>query len=372
MIDAFRRWGHTVEEVALVPATLGQRPPEQSAMVPRWKSVLRSLPGMADCFYPLASLPNLWLLARASRHQAYDFIYERYAFGNFAGVLWARWRRVPLVLEVNSPLALELSLEGEIRAKKIARWSERTICNLATLVVVVSDVLRRMLIAEGVRASKILVLPNGVNLQAIRQARLYGAKLRPEADWNKGDRVAIGFVGWFRPWHGLENLLTCFRDSPLLRERAVCVLVGGGPTIGHLQHLRSMWNLTDCVHFAGPLAHELALAHASRFDVFVQPAANAYCCPMKLVEALALGKAVVAPDQPNIRELVDPGREALLFRPGDTAQLQSALERLVECEPLRRDLGEAARRSILTRRLLWLSHAQTVVELVRAHSGAHR
>ena len=48
-------------------------------------------------------------MARVLHEERCDFLYERYAFGNEGGVQAARACRKPIVLEVNSPMVLELS-----------------------------------------------------------------------------------------------------------------------------------------------------------------------------------------------------------------------------------------------------------------------
>src|ERR1035441_8022497 len=86
-----------------------------------------------------------------------------------AGVLVGKLCRVPVVLEVNSPFALEQQRDREIRLVGFAAWIERLICNLASHVIVVSTPLRRILEGAGVRPEKIEVMSNGVCLEHFQQ-----------------------------------------------------------------------------------------------------------------------------------------------------------------------------------------------------------
>ena len=86
---------------------------------------------------------------------------------------------------------------------------------------------------------------------------------------------------------------------------------------------------------------------------------------MKIIEYMGLGKAIVAPRQENIEELLDNGRNAVLFQPGDTAGLARALSALATDASLRSKVGQNARRAIYDRRLLWESNAQRVVEMLQ-------
>src|SRR5262249_523097 len=134
----------------------------------------------------------------------------------------------PIILEVNSPFALEQRRDKDIRAFALARWAERAICNSASKVIVVSSPLRRMMIEAGVQPDKIVVMPNGVNLDHFRHGAQQ-TELRKSI--GVGDRTVIGFAGWFRNWHGLELLLGAFEESQLRQQGAVVLLIGDGPAM---------------------------------------------------------------------------------------------------------------------------------------------
>jgi glycosyltransferase involved in cell wall biosynthesis len=177
--------------------------------------------------------------------------------------------------------------------------------------------------------------------------------------------VAIGFVGWFRRWHGLELLLEAFLESGLWRGQAVLLLVGDGPATGGLKEYVAANRLQDSVIFTGAVSHEQVPAYLGIVDIAAQPAANEYCCPMKIIEYMGLGKAIVAPRQENIEELLDHGRTAVLFKPGDPAGLSDALVALATDSSLREKVGQSALRAIRDRGLLWESNAQKVVEMIQ-------
>ena len=88
---------------------------------------------------------------------------------------------------------------------------------------------------------------------------------------------------------------------------------------------------------------------------------------------MAAGVVPVAPDQPNLREVLIDGEDALLFPPGDGAALNRALGRLAMDEDLRSRLGAAAVRTIETRDLTWDGNARRVIQEVEAlPSGADK
>src|SRR4051812_26526540 len=136
-----------------------------------------------------------------------DAVYQRYALGSYAGVELARRLDVPLILEFNGS---EIWAErewggGSPRFVETLAALERRPVHAASLVVVVSDVIRDQLVADGVDRRRILVNPNGVDVDRLARVRdadatAWRARLgQPEAP-------TVGFIGTFGPWHGVRVL----------------------------------------------------------------------------------------------------------------------------------------------------------------------
>jgi glycosyltransferase involved in cell wall biosynthesis len=89
-----------------------------------------------------------------------------------------------------------------------------------------------------------------------------------------------------------------------------------------------------------------------------------YASPLKLIEYLAMGRAIVAPAAPNIREVLEHERNALLFDPADDQAFATAIERLCGDTALRERLGAEARATIERRGLTWSANAATVTRLI--------
>jgi glycosyltransferase involved in cell wall biosynthesis len=365
MVSAFREIGHEVTIASLVETENRAAEPEREAEDSPLKKLFQRIPFSSELIqlgYNLFAIP--WLCSKIRSSKA-DFIYERYSLLNFSGVAAAAIMRKPLVLEVNSPLALEMSREKEIRAAKFAAWMERVICNNATKVVVVSGPLRRIMLQSGVHDAKLYLMPNGVNLHRFTNS----VDLQLAESLGIRNRAVIGFVGWFRRWHGLELLLEAFYNSGLANGgssngRAVLMLVGDGPATDELKDYVARRRLQDSVIFTGPVSHEKIPEYLALVDIAVQPAANEYCCPMKILEYMGLGKAIVAPRQENIEELLDNGRNAILFDPGDVKGLARALAALVNDPALKSKMGQNALRAIHEQGRLWECNALRVVEMM--------
>lgn len=366
IVTALRGLGHEVEIVSLVPTGAGRDTPARDAGEAPWKRAARRVPFLYDIIqlgYNVAGVPLL--LAGVLRGRA-DFLYERYALFNFAGVLVSRIRRIPLVLEVNSPFALEQSRDKDIRMSRFAAWSERAICNRAARVIVVSTPLARMMERAGVAREKIEIMPNGVRPEDFEPAP---ADPELRASLGLSNQTVIGFAGWFRKWHGIELLLEAFQRAGLAGKSAKVLLIGDGAAMAELRQYVEKRDLKSDVLFTGPLPHEKVPRYLNLIDIAVQPAANEYCCPMKILEYMALGKAIVAPRQENIQELLREGSEARYFVPGDAAGLAAALSELVEDREKALSLGRRARSAIFERGYLWSVNARRVVEMMEGRKG---
>jgi glycosyltransferase involved in cell wall biosynthesis len=360
IIRAFEALGHQVEVVGLVHPETAQEDAKRDAGEAGWKKLVRRIPWAYEAVqigYNIAGLP---LLFQAYFNHRADFIYERYALFNFSGVLAAKLFRIPMILEVNGSNALEMKRDGDIRAYRFALWTERLICNAATHVVVVSTPLRKIMAGFGVRPEKLVVMTNGVNLKNFRRD-LDTSELRRRLGLE--GKMVIGFVGWFRNWHGLDLLLQAFEKSKLGARDVRLLLIGDGPEMANLQNYVKTHRMEDSVIFTGPLPHAEVPAHLGIIDIAVQPAANEYCCPMKILEYMGMGKPMVAPGQENIAELIDDGSQGYLFEPGDVDSMAAALCRMASDPQGVRDMGRRALETITERGYLWTNNAQRVIDL---------
>lgn len=364
MVHAFREAGCEVSIASLMPTERAPSEARREVRQSRVKAILLRIPfayETAQLMYNAVAVP--WLVFEVLRRRA-DFIYERYCLFNASGVLASKLTRRPLILEVNSPFAIEQYHEREIRALRLAKSMERNICNTASVVITVSGPLRRILIESGVAPSKVLLMPNGVNIDHL-QSGADGSALRNTLGLE--NKVVIGFAGWFRKWHGLEFLVETFAAERLGERGARLLLIGDGPAMVGLRQRAAELKVEESIVFAGPVMHEDIPPYLKSIDIAVQPAANEYCCPMKIIEYMGAGKAIVAPRQPNIEELLRDGHNALLFSPGNAREFGQALATLVGNTARRAALGAAAFQEVLERGLLWRRNAERVMRLASAH-----
>ncbi|HTB42097.1 MAG TPA: glycosyltransferase family 4 protein [Acetobacteraceae bacterium] len=300
----------------------------------------------------LYTIPAWWRLRAAFRRFRPDLIYERYNLYFLAGTWVARSSGAKLFLEVNSPLVEERTRLGQLRLRWLAGALERYVWRSADKVLVVTGVLQKAVAAAGVPPEQIAVVPNGID-----PAQFAALPAREAGD----GPLVLGFVGFVRDWHGLEAVIAAMAAEPhgaILR----LVVVGDGPARETLQRQAQSLGLADRVTFTGLQPREAIPALVAGFDIALQPLVVSYASPLKIFEYMAAGRAIVAPDQPNIREILRDGETAVLFDPQASGAMWRAIQRLAGDPALRARLGEAARAEIARRDYTWRGNAVRVVD----------
>lgn len=358
LVAALRAAGHDVLVVGpgfYARASLGA---ESRLVVLARRLLPASLAEFAELVYNISA----WLrLERTASMFRPDLIYERYNLYYLAGAWLARRRRILYYVEINAPLAEERKRFGGLRLARIARHAERFVWRSADRVFVVTGELKRRVLAAGVPEARIALSPNGVALEHFQP--------RSSAARQKGQAVILGFVGFIRAWHGLESVIRGMAQSA---PSLMLVVAGEGPARDDLQHLAETLGCAERVRFAGLVAREDVPHLLQGFDIALQPHALPYASPLKLFEYMAAGLAIVAPDQPNIREIVVHEESALLFDPSESGAMWQAIFRLATDPSLRARLGQAARAAIVHRDFTWRGNAKRIAGMAEADLSKRR
>ncbi|MDB5368323.1 MAG: glycosyltransferase WbuB [Rhodospirillales bacterium] len=367
LIGALRRQGHAVDVVG--PAFY-----EQAGFGGGDRSLVATLKArLPAAAYEVAELGyntlSIAAILRAGRRQGAksppDAIYERYNLFHLAGLAARRALKRPLLLEVNSPLAEERTRHGNLKLVSLARRVEAMTWRGADLVLPVTNVLADHVRAAGVPDERIHVVPNGIDPRLY--ASLDGRSWRQRLQLGGGE-IAIGFVGFVRPWHGLDRVLDHMaRDR---RANLRLIVAGDGPAIPDLMAQAKSLGIASRVQFLGLIGREDIPPLLAAFDIALQPHVVAYASPLKLFEYMAASRAIVAPSTPNIREVLTDNVDAVLVPPDDPDALWQAVAALADDATLRARLGAGARRTLDTRDYTWDGNARRVAaladDLVRA------
>lgn len=353
IIRSFRELGHEVLEVALVPAADGPR--TAKAGKGPWSWVRRLAPDFAYELLAMAyNLVAYVRLSRAIRRFRPHFVYERYSLFTACGIWAARRHGIPIILEVNSPLALEHATLGELTFRKWADRSERWILSNSTRTIVVSTPMKRIFVDRGVPAEHIEVICNGVDPERF-DGGTAGSEVRRR--YRLAGMRVLGFVGWLREWHGLAELVEAMGRWGPEMEDVHLLIVGDGPARPAVEESARKIGIADRVHVTGPVGRDAMPAHIAAFDVALQPAATSYASPMKVFEYLAMGKPVVACRQDNLTEILEEGRDAAFFAPGDPTDLARVARELLADRGRLARMSSEARLSVFRRGFLWKENA---------------
>jgi len=271
--------------------------------------------------------------------------------------------RVPFLLRLE---ALEVREERDWGIRRpgfgglVERLGELPVIRAAHLVLPVSRELDHQLGSLGIDARRRLVLPNGVDVGAFSPGLPDGALV--ESLGLRG-RFVVGWIGSFRPFHGL-GLARSIADG--LAERvpdAVLCLLGSGPG---WESLRSELGDRPNVRVLPAVPHPEVPHWIRTFDACVLLASNGgfHYSPLKLFEYMACGRPVIASAAGDVPSWISDGRDAVLVESGDPRAVVRAIEMVARDDSLRRQLGRSARMTA-ERIHSWEARAATLVGVLR-------
>ena len=314
--------------------------------------------------FTVRALEHLQTL-EASRH--IDFIYQRYNRFNWTGVVLSLASGLPLALEFNGSEVWVSENWDPVGLLWLLRRFERLSLKAADQIFVVSEVERTNLIGAGIEPNRIAVNPNGVDVERFSPG-CGGDKLRAEA--GVSDRIVVGFVGTFGPWHGAPVLAEA---ALRVSESAQChfLFVGDGDQRSKAEEIVNSANNVSAT-FVGRISHADVPMYLDACDIVAAPNVPAgdgtqfFGSPTKLFEYMSMARPVVASRLGQIADVIEDGSNGVLVEAGDAPSLARAIERLAADRELRARLGAAARQ-LMIERYTWRHNAARVFETMRIH-----
>lgn len=291
-----------------------------------------------------------------------DGVYERYSLWSMGPCRWARSQQIPFLLEVNAPLIQEQIAHRALHDVAAAQAIEAELFATSTRVLPVTEAVGQY-VQQVAPEATIKLIGNGAN----------PARFKPVASIDARP-LTIGFVGTMKPWHGVDVLLDAFKTMHEQYPNARLLLVGNGTEFERLQKRAVELGIGSHTVFTGAVSPAAVPEFVSKMDIAVAPyPANEsfYFCPLKVLEYMSSACAVVASDIGVLHEWIEDRRSGRLVRPGDAAVLADALIELASDSELRRQLGKAARETVL-REHTWQQVAQRVLRELHSfepHAG---
>jgi PEP-CTERM/exosortase A-associated glycosyltransferase len=251
------------------------------------------------------------------------------------------------------------------------RALETRVARGADAIVVLCEGIRRDLLARGLRDERIFTIPNGVDAaRFIPMARDEGLAER----LGLRHKTVIAFIGSLFRFEGVDLLLRALARLTQDDDRIAGLIVGQGEAAAELRELHTELGLGHRVVMTGPIAPSEVGPYYSVADILCYPRQShritELTTPLKPLEAMSMGKTVVASDVGGHRELVTDKKTGLLFKASKLDHLQALLREAAFNSTLRHDIGNAARREMLLARD-WRALARRyidVYEVAREHA----
>ena len=310
------------------------------------------------------------------------YIYERLVLGNFSGALLSRELGIPYILEYNgSEISMSRSFDGKgLEYEAVFTLAEEAAFKQATLINVVSQVVKDSLVARGVDPGKILVNPNGADPDAYApQTTNVKQAIRAEFGFAEDEQI-VGFTGTFGGWHGIDVLAAAIPRICELAPKARFLLVGDGSHKPLVDRVVADHKLEDRVRSVGRVSQTEGARLLGACDICVSPHnshmidSKFFGSPTKLFEYMAMGAGIVGSDLEQLGEVLSPAlrlndfarpdlhvtnQRAVLVTPGDVEEFVAAVVALVDRPDISQSLGRNARQAVLDS-FSWQKHVAKV------------
>lgn len=233
--------------------------------------------------------------------------------------------------------------EGSLRYR-LTRSLETWALKRANHVTTICEGLRKDIVARGIPAERVTVIPNAVDIESFDINGTPDQALKIQLGLSSC--TVIGFIGSFYAYEGLDLLLDALPLILLSLPDVRLLLVGGGPQEEALKEQALRLGIADKVVFSGRIAHGEVPRYYDLIDVLAYPRRSMrlteLVTPLKPLEAMAQGRLLVASDVGGHRELIRHGETGILFQAGSSESLAASVVKFLgdrDCWPALRAAG---------------------------------
>lgn len=307
-----------------------------------WKAIHRRCPGLRELGVVSLLEKNIIRILASER---FDLIHAHSpALCGLAASRAAAATGIPFVYEIRSFWEDGLPQKPTSLRYRLTRFLESHVVKRANAVIGIARPILKDLASRGIPEQKLFLVPNGVDIARFAP-RDYDQALAKELRLE--DTLTLGFIGTFFPWEGVSWLV---RATAELHARGIpckLLIIGDGAEVDAVCNAIQQENAEGFVSYLGRVPHEDIERYYSILDVLVYPRRSSriteMVTPLKPLEAMALGKAVLGSNVGGIRELIEPEKTGVLFESGEISDFCRQATRLLGDENLRSTLGKNAR-----------------------------
>ena len=226
---------------------------------------------------------------------------------------------------------------------------ERDVLYKADAIVCQTEMMKKRIIKlYQIHESNIFVMPNGVDTEKFAPAKweMRGLDLRKKYHWES--KYIFMYAGLFDQINGIDQLLNQFPNIPSdLWGKIRFVFLGKG---GLQEEVKAAAKQYPFVDFLGMVDYDEIPAYISAADIFVIPRPSTLpaetLVPMKLLEAMAMGKIVLVSDVGGMSEVVENGKDGFLYQKENPESFWKIAFQIVQNENRNGALGIEARNKV--------------------------
>jgi len=225
--------------------------------------------------------------------------------------------------------------------KRISRLSLS--CIFFNKIIAVSKTVKNDLISHGINANKIELIYNGINISKYQYSKAQAEALIKELDMPSGFRI-VSTIAYACPMKGLRYFIAAV---PIVLEKIPKVrflIVGGGPLTDSLKKQARDLKVIDNMLFLGVRNDVPAILSLS--DILVLSSVSSEGLPTVILESLCAGKAFVATDLDQCKEIITHRQNGLLVKTADERMLAQAVVSLLIDYKLASELAENGRATV--------------------------
>ncbi len=269
-----------------------------------------------------------------------------------------------IISEFNDWLPEQRAIQGEKPFKvNVIKNLQMGTARLSDYIRVVSEGIKRKLLANGLNEKKLKVIGNGTDVNHFIPMDRKQAKKGLGLNSNF---LYVGFIGNFAIWQGLDYLIQAMPSVLKENNNTRFILVGDGPEMPKIQKKISKFKKKE-VLLTGRVPYKKAVKYINAFDIGVAPFikernTSIGLSPLKIKDYAACGVPIVTSRIEGL-EIVEEENIGILVPPDDPEALSRAIIRLLKNPAIRQDMGKRARK-IAEKHFKWKGVAEQILEFI--------
>lgn len=266
---------------------------------------------------------------------------------------------LPFVYEVHGLIAdipIHQKKQGKIKIRNklkinIFLLNEKKIFERADVIITQTSIMKnRITHIHKIDSGKIKIIPNGVDTEKFDPIkwRDKGSDLRKRKNWI--GKIIFMYCGFLDDINGLDFFLEAVQELPdQIKQEIKIVILGRGPLKEYVDNMSK--KESNLIEYLGLVNYDEMPMYYSACDVFVIPRPSTLpaetLMPMKLLEAMAMGKIVLGSNVGGIKEVLKNNENGIVFQKGNKDEFLKKMVYIVENMKNISNIGKQARKDVI-------------------------